>query len=81
MRKEMCLELTFASGAEIKRNLVYVGDSYRKIDNRIREDRKALLDYMVTHDFHGEKSFCFAGFIFQKAGIVTAELYEPDILR
>ena len=53
----------------------------RKIDNQIRADQKELLAFMKTHDFKGEKSFCFAGFIFQKAGIVTAELYEPDILR
>ena len=46
MKKEMCLELNYISGHEIKRELLYKGD-----------------------------------FIFQKAGIVTAELYEPDILR
>lgn len=81
MKKEMYLELNYISGHEIKRELLYKGDSMRKIDNQIRADQKELLAFMKTHDFKGEKSFCFAGFIFQKAGIVTAELYEPDILR
>ena len=81
MRKEMCLEINYLSGPEINRKLIYTGESIRKIDNQIWADKKSLLEYMQTHNFNGEKSFCFAGFIFQKAGIVTAELYEPNILR
>ncbi len=80
MRKTMTLELYF-SGGTIKKDLSYNGDSLDEINKQIQKDKNDLHEYMQTHNFNGEKSFCFAGFIFQKAGIVTAELYEPNILR
>lgn len=78
MRKTMTLELYF-SGGTIKKDLSYNGDSLDEINKQIQKDKNDLLEYMRTHDFKGEKSFCFAGFMFQKGSIVAAQLTEPEI--
>ena len=78
MRKIMTLELYF-SGGTIKKDLSYNGDSLDEINKQIQKDKNDLLEYMRTHDFKGEKSFCFAGFMFQKGSIVAAQLSEPEI--
>lgn len=74
----MTLELYF-SGGTIKKDLSYNGDSLDEINKQIQKDKNDLLEYMRTHDFKGEKSFCFAGFMFQKGSIVAAQLTEPEI--
>lgn len=79
MRKVMCLELFFCGGGSLCKDLVYQGDSLQEIARQIDKDNNALLEYMRTHDFKNEKSFCFAGFIFQKGGLLAAQLKEPDI--
>ncbi len=78
MRKTMTLELYF-SGGTIKKDLSYNGDSLDEINKQIQKDKNDLHEYMRTHDFKGEKSFCFAGFMFQKGSIVAAQLTEPEI--
>ena len=47
---------------------------------RDMKDENELLEFMKTHDFKGEKSFCFCGFMFQKAAIVAAQISEPELL-
>lgn len=80
MKKEMCLELyNVGGGGKIEKTLSYRGDSLEEIAKQIQHDENELLYYMRTHDFKGEKSFCFAGFMFQKAGIFAAQLTEPEI--
>lgn len=79
MKKEMCLELYFSGGNCVSRDLFYQGDSLTEIAKQIQHDENELLYYMRTHDFKGEKYFCFAGFMFQKGGIMAAQLKEPDI--
>ena len=66
-------------GGTLCKDLVYQGDSLQEIARQIDKDNNALLEYMRTHDFKNEKSFCFAGFIFQKGGLLAAQLKEPDI--
>lgn len=78
MKKEMCLELYFSGGNSVKRDLFYQGDSLAEIAKQIQNDENELLYYMRTHDFKGEKCFCFAGFMFQKGGIIAAQLKEPE---
>ena len=79
MKKEMCLELYFSGGNSVSRDLFYQGDSLTEIAKQIQNDENELLYYMRTHDFKNEKCFCFAGFMFQKSGIIAAQLKEPDI--
>lgn len=63
----------------MSRDLFYQGDSLAEIAKQIQNDENELLYYMRTHDFKNEKCFCFAGFMFQKSGIIAAQLKEPDI--
>ena len=69
----------FFGGGTLKKELSYEGDSLAEIAKLIQTDENNLLEYMRTHDFKGEKSFCFAGFMFQKGSIVAAQLSEPEI--
>ena len=69
----------FFGGGALKKDLSYEGDSLAEIAKQIQTDENNLLEYMRTHDFKGEKSFCFAGFMFQKGNIVAAQLTEPEI--
>ena len=79
MRKEMCLKLYNVGGGGLEVTLTYEGDSLTEIAKQIQDDENELLYYMRTHDYKGEKCFCFAGFMFQKGGIMAAQLKEPDI--
>ena len=45
---------------------------------QIDRDENALLEYMMTGDIKGQKSFCFAGFMFRKDCIEAAQLSEPE---
>ena len=67
----------FLRGGSLCKDLVYQGDSLQEIARQIDKDNNALLEYMRTHDFKNEKSFCL--FIFQKGGLLAAQLKEPDI--
>jgi len=79
MKKVMCLDLIFSGGNCVSRDLSYQGDTLDDIAKQIQKDENELLYYMRTHDFKTEKCFCFAGFMFQKGGLVAAQLKEPDI--
>lgn len=65
-------------GGTVDKEIVYHGSSMKEIASLIDKDQNDLLEYMQTKDFKGTKSFCFAGFIFQKAGIVAAQMTEPE---
>ena len=67
------------AGGGLEVTLTYEGDSLTEIAKQIQNDENELLYYMKTHDFKNEKCFCFAGFMFQKSGIIAAQLKEPDI--
>lgn len=49
-----------------------------EIAAQIGRDENALMDYMLTGDDKGMKSFCFAGFMFRKDIIDAARMTEPD---
>lgn len=80
MKKRMNLEIYFSGGGYIKREITYQGKDLKEISNLIMQDENNLLEYMRTHDFKGEKSFCFCGFMFQKAAILAAQISEPELL-
>lgn len=79
MTKTMKLEIHLQGGGYIEKEIAYKGNSLDEIARSIDNDNNDLLEYMQTGDFKGVKSFCFGGFIFQKAGIVAARMLEPDI--
>lgn len=56
----------------------YDGDTEEEIAQKIQRDENALLQYMMTGNDEGRKSFCFQGFMFKKDLIVTARFTEPD---
>lgn len=78
MNKRMQLTLFLRGGGVIEREISYEGDSLTEIAHQIERDENDLLQYMLTHDSKGQKSFCFSGFIFQKASIVAAQMKEPE---
>lgn len=77
MTKRMILELNFGGGT-IEKELSYKGDTLEEIAGQITRDENELLEYMMTEDAKGSKSFCFCGFMFKKNGIITASFKEPD---
>lgn len=72
----MTLSLSYASGKDIEQELVYEGDSLEDVARDVARDENALLDYMRTEKDNGEKCFCFCGFMFRKAGLLTAKMSE-----
>lgn len=56
----------------------YQGKDLKEIAAQINRDENALLEYMMTGDIKGQKSFCFAGFMFRKDCVEAAELTEPE---
>ena len=77
MVKRMRIELNFSGGGSIDKELIYKGSS-EEIAKAIEHDENSLLEYMRTGDIKGSRSFCFAGFMFQKKGLVAAQITEPD---
>ena len=74
------LELFYVGGGgKIEREIEYFGEDLEEIGRAVDNDHNALLDYMISHDDHGSKSFCFGGFMFQKEGLLAANLKELDI--
>lgn len=51
----------------------------KDIAQNISRDENNLLDYMQSQDDEGVKSFCFGGFMFQKEGIIAAQITESDM--
>jgi hypothetical protein len=76
MTKSMMLAI-YNRGGVLEKELQYQG-APEEIAAQIGRDENALLEYMRTGDDHGEKSFCFAGFMFRKDIIDAAQLTEPE---
>lgn len=72
----MTLSLTYASGKDIEQELVYEGDTPEDVARDVARDENALMEYMRTENDHGEMCFCFCGFMFRKAGLLTAKMQE-----
>lgn len=72
----MTLSLTYASGKDIEQELVYEGDTPEDVARDVARDENALMEYMRTENDHGEMCFCFCGFMFRKAGLLTAKMSE-----
>ena len=63
---------------EVETVLEYEGSDDTDIAHQIQHDENELLEYMMTGNMHGQKAFCFQGFMFKKELIVTAQFTEPD---
>ena len=78
MSVRMCLKLVYGGGAQIDEEIRYVGDSLEEIAHSIDKDNNELLEFMLTRDTKGQEAFCFGGFMFAKAGLIIARMWEPD---
>lgn len=78
MVKKMQLVLYNRGGGVLEKELEYQGKDLKEIAAQINRDENALLEYMMTGDIKGQKSFCFAGFIFRKDCVEAAQLTEPE---
>ncbi len=77
MVKKMQLVL-YNRGGVLEKELEYQGKDLKEIAAQIDRDENALLEYMMTGDIKGQKSFCFAGFMFRKDCVEAAQLTEPE---
>lgn len=77
MVKKMQLVL-YNRGGVLEKELEYQGKDLKEIAAQIDRDENALMEYMMTGDIKGQKSFCFAGFMFRKDCIEAAQLTEPE---
>ena len=78
MVKKMQLVLYNRWGGVLEKELEYQGKDLKEIAAQINRDENALLEYMMTGDIKGQKSFCFAGFMFRKDCVEAAQLTEPE---
>ena len=76
MTTNMRIELFFAGGGCIDKDITYQGNSWEEIAQDIDRDNKELMEYMRTHDDKGSKAFCFAGFSFEKQGLIAAQMKD-----
>ena len=77
MVKKMQLVL-YNRGGVLEKELEYQGKDLKEIAAQINRDENALMEYMMTGDIKGQKSFCFAGFMFRKDCVEAAQLTEPE---
>lgn len=77
MTKSITLEI-FNMGGKTDRELSYKGETLEEIAAQITRDENELMEYMVTGDEKGRKSFVFAGFMFRKDRIEAAQMTEPE---
>ena len=77
MVKKMQLVL-YNRGGVLEKELEYQGKDLKEIAAQINRDENALMEYMMSGDIKGQKSFCFAGFMFRKDCIEAAQLTEPE---
>lgn len=77
MVKKMQLVL-YNRGGVLEKELEYQGKDMKEIAAQINRDENALMEYMMSGDIKGQKSFCFAGFMFRKDCIEAAQLSEPE---
>jgi len=78
MIKTMNRALIYAGGGTLEKELSYQGKDLKEIAAQIDRDNNALLEYMLTGDTGGEKSFVFAGFMFRKVELLAAQMTEPE---
>ena len=77
MVKKMQLVL-YNRGGVLEKELEYQGKDLKEIAAQINRDENALMEYMMSGDIKGQKSFCFAGFMFRKDCVEAAQLTEPE---
>jgi len=77
MVKKMQLVL-YNRGGVLEKELEYQGKDLKEIAAQINRDENALMEYMMSGDIKGKKSFCFAGFMFRKDCVEAAQLTEPE---
>lgn len=77
MVKKMQLVL-YNRGGVLEKELEYHGKDLEEIATQINRDENALMEYMMSGDIKGQKSFCFAGFMFRKDCVEAAQLSEPE---
>jgi len=77
MVKKMQLVL-YNRGGVLEKELEYQGKDLKEIAAQINRDENSLMEYMMTGDIKGQKSFCFAGFMFRKDCVEAAQLTEPE---
>ena len=70
------IELVYHGGVIIDKEVTYYGDSLEEIARTMDRDNNELLEYMMTHDDKGHKAFCFGGFMFEKAGLIAAQMRD-----
>ena len=63
---------------ETEKIIEYEGEDEKEIAMQIQRDENELLEYMITGNEKGAKAFCFQGYMFKKAQILTARFTEPD---
>lgn len=73
MKRKMKVEIN-----DTETVIEYEGETEEEIAQKIQRDENALLQYMLTGNDEGSKSFCFQGFMFKKDLIATARFTEPD---
>ena len=78
MNKRIRLQLLYSGGGVIDKEIIYHGETNEEIASAIDRDNNELLQYMLTKDDKGQKSFCFSGFMFRKNIILAAQMSEPD---
>lgn len=78
MLRKMLIDITYAGGSRIEKPIEYEAETAEEIAAMINRDENALLDFMMTGDNHGQKSFVFQGFMFRKEGLLVAQIKEPD---
>ena len=77
MIKKMQLVI-YNRGGVLEKELAYSGKDLKEIAAQVSKDENALLEYMTTGNDKGQKSFCFAGFMFRKEMIEAAQFTEPE---
>ena len=77
MVKSMMLVI-YNRGGVLEKELSYNGADEKEIARAIERDENDLMEYMLTGDDKGQKSFCFQGFMFRKDLIEAAQMSEPE---
>lgn len=78
MLRRMLVDITYGGGSRIEKPIEYEAETAEEIAAMINRDENALLDFMLTGDNHGQKSFVFQGLMFRKEGLLVAQIKEPD---
>lgn len=77
MVQTVLIELRYESGGVVEKEVAYDGEP-EEVAREIDRDNNALLEYMTARDDRGSAAFCFGGFMFRKAGLLTAQMRKPE---